>query len=135
MPPDLSCSRFLEQDFFAANIVIRIVPYPHPTPPARPPPGAAASVSVGGADTLGLGMSSHGSATQLYHEQSSSVPPQLSAPQLKRASSMGASSLGLSDEVVHRPDPYVPVFNISVDIVKKCLWKGQVGRKRRSQAE
>lgn len=62
-------------------------------------------------------MSSHGSATQLYTEQS--------APQLKRASSMGGSSLGLADEVVHKPDPAVPVFNIAVDIVKKCLWKGQ----------
>lgn len=89
-----------------------------------PPPRRAASVSVAVADTLGL--SSRGSATQLYHNEQS-APPQLSAPQLKRASSMGASSLGLGDEVVYKPDPYVPVFNISVDIVKKCLWKGQVG--------
>lgn len=49
------------------------------------------------------------------------------APQLKRASSAGESSLGLGDEVVHKPDPAVPVFNVSVELVKKCLWKGQVG--------
>ncbi len=38
------------------------------------------------------------------------------------------SDLSLGDEVVHPPDPAVPVFIISVDIIRKCLWKGQVGQ-------
>lgn len=80
----------------------------------------AAPVSVGGANDVGI--SSRRSANQLTCGEPN-------APQLNRASSTGGmSSLGLGDEVVHQPDPAVPVFNISVDIVRKCLWKGQVGQ-------
>jgi len=53
-----------------------------------------------------------------------------------RPTGTGAWSVGLGDDpaqkaqeaaaAAQKPDPAVPVFNIALDIVKKCLWKGQV---------
>lgn len=63
-------------------------------------------------------MSASGSGIPVNYEQ---------GPQLKRESSTGSSNLTLTDAEVQPPDPAVPVFNIAAEMVKKCLWKEQVG--------
>ncbi|CAN0478611.1 unnamed protein product [Hapterophycus canaliculatus] len=65
-----------------------------------------------------LGVSSSGGGIPVHYEQE---------PQLKRESSTGSSSLALSSAEVQSSDPAVPVFNIATELVKKSLWKEQVG--------
>lgn len=81
---------------------------------------AAASSSVEVGDNVGV--ASRGSANQSSNNEPNPA-------HLRRANSTGdMSDLDLGLEEVDPPDPTVPVFNISVDIVRKCLWKGQVGQ-------
>eukprot|EP00903_Cladosiphon_okamuranus_P012426 g11642.t1 len=125
-----------EKDANGMNFLMHSVACAQCQPPPR-------RVSVAGGDRGGL--PPRGSANQLAAAPSSAgggdngdmfsrpsvnqLPPigEQSSLELDKESSVGGmSDLGLGGEMVHPPDPAVPVFNISVEVVRECLWKGQV---------
>lgn len=44
-----------------------------------------------------------------------------------------ASSPGPGDADTDHDDSAVPLFTVAMDLVKRCLWKGQVGVRARAQ--